>query len=212
MRIILLGPPGAGKGTQSKFLADYFKIAHIVTGDMLRQAIQSKTPLGRKIKASIEAGFLASDDIMIDMVVERLSALGCQKGFVLDGYPRTLLQAEALRVAKISIDYVINLEVSDDELIERVSGRRVHIASGRTYHVVYNPPRVKGQDDETGEPLVLRKEDEPVVIRRRLKIYHEKIRPIVDFYRKLGNETKFLIADGRGTIKKIQKNILKKIT
>lgn len=187
MRLILLGGPGAGKGTQALRLMKHFNIVQISTGDMLRAAIQSGSALGQSAKAIMDKGGLVSDPIMIALVKERLSADDCRNGFLLDGFPRTIPQANALREAHIDIDHVIELAVDDNEIVQRISGRRVHLKSGRTYHILYNPPKVAGFDDVTGEPLVLRDDDEESIIRKRLKVYHEQTEPLVAYYEKLAN-------------------------
>jgi adenylate kinase len=182
MRMILLGPPGAGKGTQATFLTQHFGIPQISTGDMLRAAIKAGTPLGLAAKKVMDAGSLVSDDIIIGLVKERLTQPDCAKGYLFDGFPRTIRQAEALRDAKVAIDYVLEIDVPAEEIIARMSGRRAHLASGRTYHVKFNPPRVEGKDDVTGEPLVLRDDDREETVRKRLEVYQAQTRPLVEFY------------------------------
>jgi adenylate kinase len=182
VRLILLGPPGAGKGTQANFIRAKFGIPQISTGDMLRAARAAKTPLGIEAGKIMDAGQLVSDDIIIGLVEERLGHGDCTKGYLFDGFPRTIPQAEAMRAADVRIDYVLEIDVPDQEIITRMSGRRVHPASGRTYHVKFNPPRVEGQDDETGEPLVQRDDDREETVRKRLEVYRAQTRPLVDYY------------------------------
>jgi len=182
MRMILLGPPGAGKGTQATFLTKHFGIPQISTGDMLRAAIKAGTPLGLAAKKVMDAGSLVSDDIIIGLVKERLTQPDCAKGYLFDGFPRTIRQAEALRDAKVAIDYVLEIDVPAEEIITRMSGRRAHLASGRTYHVKFNPPRVEGKDDVTGEPLVQRDDDREETVRKRLEVYQAQTRPLIEFY------------------------------
>ena len=184
MRLILLGPPGAGKGTQANFIREKFSIPQISTGDMLRAAVKAGTPLGIAAKKVMDAGQLVSDDIIIGLVKERLKQVDCAKGYLFDGFPRTIPQAEAMKVARVPIDYVLEIDVPDDEIITRMSGRRVHPASGRTYHLKFNPPRVEGRDDATGEPLVQRDDDREETVRKRLEVYRAQTRPLVDYYGK----------------------------
>lgn len=182
MRVILLGPPGAGKGTQAEHLVRHYGIPQIATGDMLRSAVKAGTELGRKVESVMSSGGLVSDDIIIALVKERIAMPDCAGGFLFDGFPRTIPQAEALQQAGVAIDHVVEIVVPDAEIISRISGRRVHPASGRTYHVDHKPPRRPGVDDETGEPLVQREDDREDTVRRRLAVYHEQTRPLVDFY------------------------------
>jgi adenylate kinase len=182
MRLILLGPPGAGKGTQAAFVKERFGIPQISTGDMLRAAVKAGTPLGLAAKKVMDAGALVSDEIIIGLVRERLKAPDCAAGYLFDGFPRTLPQADAMRDAHVAIDAVVEIDVPDEEIIDRMSGRRVHPASGRVYHVRHNPPRVAGQDDASGEPLVQRDDDREEVVRKRLEVYHAQTRPLVDYY------------------------------
>lgn len=183
MRIILLGPPGAGKGTQAQTITTDYHIPQISTGDMLRAAIKAGTELGLKAKAVMDAGQLVSDDIILGLVKERIAQDDCKNGFLFDGFPRTIPQAQALVDADIKIDAVIELQVPDEKIVKRMSGRRVHLASGRTYHIVYNPPKVEGKDDVTGEPLVIRPDDEESTVRSRLAVYHQQTEPLVAFYK-----------------------------
>jgi len=184
MRLILLGPPGAGKGTQANFIREKFGIPQISTGDMLRAAVKAGTPLGLAAKKVMDAGQLVSDDIIVALVEERLGHGDCTKGYLFDGFPRTIPQAEAMRARDVRIDHVLEIDVADDEIITRMSGRRVHPASGRTYHVKFNPPRVEGKDDLTGEPLVQRDDDREETVRKRLEVYRAQTRPLVDYYGK----------------------------
>lgn len=185
MRIILLGPPGAGKGTQAQLISKEFGIPQISTGDMLRAAIKEGTELGKLAKSVMDAGQLVSDDLIIDLVKDRISQPDCANGCIFDGFPRTIAQAEALSAAGVDIDYVIEISVPDDEIVSRMSGRRAHLASGRTYHVVYNPPKVEGIDDVTGEPLVQRDDDKEEVVRDRLSVYHAQTAALIDYYQKV---------------------------
>ena len=182
MRLILLGPPGAGKGTQANFIKETYRIPQISTGDMLRAAVQAGTPLGVEAKKIMDAGGLVSDDIIIGLVKDRLKNDDCKSGYMFDGFPRTLPQADALKDAGVQIDVVLEIDVPDAEIIERMSGRRVHAASGRTYHVKYNPPRVEGRDDVTGEPLIQRDDDREETVKKRLDVYHAQTKPLVKYY------------------------------
>ena len=182
MRVILLGAPGAGKGTQAQYICKEFGIPQISTGDMLRVAVKAETPLGLAAKEVMDAGRLVSDDIMIGLVKERLEQPDCANGCLFDGFPRTIPQAEALRDSGVDIDHVVEVAVDDEEIIERMAGRRVHLASGRTYHIIYNPPKKDGFDDETGEPLIQRDDDQESVVRDRLSVYHEQTEPLIHFY------------------------------
>jgi adenylate kinase len=184
MRLILLGPPGAGKGTQANFIREKFVIPQISTGDMLRAAVKAGTPLGLAAKKVMDAGQLVSDDIIIGLVKERLSQPDCAKGYLFDGFPRTIPQAEAMKAANVDLDYVLEIDVPDEEIITRMSGRRVHPASGRSYHLKFNPPRREGLDDATGEPLVQRDDDREETVRKRLEVYRQQTRPLVDYYGK----------------------------
>jgi adenylate kinase len=182
MRLILLGPPGAGKGTQATFLTKHFGIPQISTGDMLRAAVKAGSPLGLAAKKVMDSGALVSDEIIIGLVKERLKQPDCAKGYLFDGFPRTIPQAEAMRDAGVAIDYVLEIDVPAEEIIGRMSGRRAHLASGRTYHVKFNPPKVEGKDDVTGEPLVQRDDDREETVRKRLEVYQAQTRPLVEFY------------------------------
>ncbi|MEY2844141.1 MAG: hypothetical protein RI920_2178 [Pseudomonadota bacterium] len=182
MKLILLGAPGAGKGTQAAFLCQKFGIPQISTGDMLRAAVKAGTELGVAAKKVMDSGGLVSDDIIIGLVKERIQQPDCAQGFLFDGFPRTIPQAEAMKAAGVKIDCVLEIDVPDSSIIERMSGRRVHVASGRTYHVVFNPPKVAGKDDATGEDLIQREDDKEETVRKRLDIYHQQTRPLVDYY------------------------------
>jgi adenylate kinase len=182
MRLILLGAPGAGKGTQAAFLCRRFGIPQISTGDMLRAAVKAGTPLGLAAKKVMDSGALVSDDIILGLVRERIAQPDCAAGFLFDGFPRTIVQADALKNAGVKLDYVLEIDVPDEAIVERMSGRRVHVASGRTYHVRFNPPRVAGFDDLTGEPLILRADDEEATVKKRLAVYAAQTRPLVEYY------------------------------
>ncbi|KAA3649440.1 MAG: adenylate kinase [Rhodocyclaceae bacterium] len=184
MRLILLGPPGAGKGTQANFIKEKFGIPQISTGDMLRAAVKAGTPLGIEAKKVMDAGGLVSDEIIIGLVKDRLQQPDCQAGYMFDGFPRTLPQADALKDAGVKVDVVLQIDVPDEEIIERMSGRRAHLPSGRTYHVKYNPPKVEGKDDVTGEDLVQRDDDREETVRKRLDVYHSQTKPLLDYYTK----------------------------
>ena len=182
MRVILLGGPGAGKGTQANYIKERYGIPQISTGDMLRAAVKAGTPLGIEAKKIMDAGGLVSDDIILGLVKDRIQEEDCRNGFLFDGFPRTIPQAEALRKQGVDIDFVIEIDVDDEEIVGRMSGRRVHMASGRTYHVQFNPPRAEGRDDVTGEPLIQRDDDREDTVRKRLQVYHEQTEPLVAFY------------------------------
>lgn len=213
MRIILLGPPGAGKGTQAAFIAERFKIPQISTGDMLRSAISASTPLGKAAKERMDHGQLVPDDIIVRLVEERLNEPDCARGFLFDGFPRTIPQAESMRRARLRLNYVLEIEVPDEDIIERMSGRRCHVASGRTYHVKFNPPRVEGRDDVTGEALVQRADDNEATVRERLQIYHSTTRPLVDYYTKwaaTGDRLapKVVKVSGVGSVEEVRDRVL----
>ena len=182
MKLILLGAPGAGKGTQANLIKEKYNIPQISTGDMLRAAVKAGTPLGIAAKKVMDAGGLVSDDIIINLVKERIKEADCKNGFLLDGFPRTIPQAQVMKDAGIGIDFVVEIEVPDSDIIQRMSGRRVHLPSGRTYHVTFNPPKVSGKDDITGEPLVQREDDAEDTVKKRLAVYHDQTRPLVDYY------------------------------
>ena len=212
MQIILLGAPGAGKGTQAKFISDHFNIPQISTGDMLRASVSKGTELGLKAKVLMEKGELVPDDLILDLVKDRISEKDCANGFLFDGFPRTLDQANALKDKGIKIDCVIEIMVDDNEIIQRMSGRRVHTASGRTYHIKYNPPKQENIDDETGEPLIQRPDDNEETVRKRLAIYHDQTSPLVDFYKKsslVQNGNRYIEVNGVGDISTIQEQIKK---
>ncbi|MCB1968411.1 adenylate kinase [Accumulibacter sp.] len=182
MKLILLGAPGAGKGTQAQFICEHFGIPQISTGDMLRAAVKAGTPLGVAAKKVMDSGGLVSDEIIIGLVTVRLQEADCGAGYLFDGFPRTLPQAEAMKAAGVALDYVLEIDVADEEIIERMSGRRVHPASGRTYHVRFNPPKVAGKDDVTGEDLIQRDDDQEETVRKRLQIYHSQTKPLLEYY------------------------------
>lgn len=207
MRVILLGAPGAGKGTQAKFIMEAFGIPQISTGDMLRAAVKAGTPLGLKVKDIMASGGLVSDDIIIDLVKERISQSDCTDGFLFDGFPRTIPQAEALMDSGVPIDNVLEIYVEDEEIVARLSGRRVHEASGRVYHVTHNPPTNAGVDDETGEPLVQRDDDKEETVRNRLSIYHKQTEPLVAYYQNAENVV-FSRVDGVGSLPDIKNKVL----
>ena len=182
MRIILLGAPGAGKGTQAQFITERYSIPQISTGDMLRAAVKAGTELGIKAKGIMDSGGLVSDDIIIGLVKERINEQDCENGFLFDGFPRTIPQAEALKAAKVEIDCVVEIDVGDEEIVKRLSGRRVHPGSGRVYHLIYNPPKQDNKDDETGEDLIQRDDDTEETVRKRLEVYHEQTKPLISYY------------------------------
>jgi adenylate kinase len=206
MRVILLGAPGAGKGTQATFITEKFGIPQISTGDMLRAAVKAGTELGLKAKSVMDSGGLVSDDLIIGLIKDRLSQPDCNNGCLFDGFPRTIPQAEALKNAGLAIDHVVEIKVDDEEIVQRISGRRVHEGSGRVYHTVYNPPKVEGKDDVTGEDLVQRKDDVEETVRHRLSVYHAQTEPLVEFYKKLEEKDgtpKFSSIPGVGSVKEI---------
>lgn len=209
MRLVLLGSPGAGKGTQAKFIKEKFHIPQISTGDMLRAAINMGTPLGKQVKQIMDEGRLVSDDIMIRLVKERIEQPDAHNGFLLDGFPRTIPQAEALHDNNVQLDYVIEIKVPESELIQRLSGRRVHPASGRVYHVLYNPPRVEGKDDVTGEPLIQRQDDHEDTIRHRLRVYHQQTEPLVQYYSQGSRQDNpvFIQVDGSNSVEEVRDKI-----
>ena len=184
MKLILLGAPGAGKGTQAAFVCEKFGIPQISTGDMLRAAVKAGTPLGLAAKKVMDAGQLVSDEIILGLIKDRLQQPDCAGGFLFDGFPRTIPQAEAMRSQGVELDFVVEIDVADEEIIRRMSGRRVHTASGRTYHVVFNPPKVAGKDDATGEDLIQREDDKEETVKKRLSVYHGQTKPLVEFYSK----------------------------
>ena len=214
MKIILLGAPGAGKGTQAQFLTKTFGIPQISTGDMLRAAIKAGTELGTLAKSFMDSGKLVTDEIIIGLVKERILEDDCKNGFLLDGFPRTVPQADALKEAGVAIDAVIEIDVADSVIVERMSGRRAHLASGRTYHVVFNPPKVEGKDDETGEELVQRADDKAEVVLDRLRVYHEQTAPLVNYYQGVAASdasVKYITIDGTQKIDVVEKEILSQL-
>ncbi len=217
MRLILLGPPGAGKGTQATFLTKHYGIPQISTGDMLRAAVKAGTPLGIAAKKVMDSGALVSDDIIIGLVKERLKQPDCAKGYLFDGFPRTIPQAEAMRDAGVAIDYVLEIDVPAEEIIVRMSGRRAHLASGRTYHVKFNPPRVEGKDDVTGEPLVQRDDDREETVKKRLDVYQAQTRPLVEFYGRWAasgsaGAPKYRKISGQGSVEAIRDRAIAALT
>ena len=217
MRLILLGPPGAGKGTQAAFIREKFGIPQISTGDMLRAAVKAGTPLGIAAKKVMDAGQLVSDDIIIGLVKERLKQLDCARGYLFDGFPRTIPQAESMKAAAVPIDYVLEIDVPDDEIIMRMSGRRVHAASGRIYHVKFNPPKVEGRDDQTGEPLIQRDDDREETVKKRLEVYRAQTQPLVEYYRRWAasgdaRAPKYRRISGVGTLEEVRARALAALT
>jgi adenylate kinase len=210
MKLILLGPPGAGKGTQAAILSKKFGIPQISTGDMLRAAVKAGTPLGVAAKKVMDAGQLVSDDIIIGLVKERLKNADCRRGYLFDGFPRTIPQAETLAQAGVPLDYVLEIDVPDEDIIARMSGRRVHPASGRVYHEKYNPPKSAGRDDMTGEPLVQRDDDREDTVRKRLEVYRQQTRPLVAHYRK--QPVKYRRISGLGTVEEVSARALAALT
>ena len=210
MRVILLGAPGSGKGTQAQAITDQFGIPQISTGDMLRAAVRAGTPLGLEAKKIMDAGLLVSDDIILGLIRERIQADDCRTGFLLDGFPRTIAQADGLEDLGIAIDQVVEFVVDDEEIVQRMSGRRVHPASGRTYHVVFNPPRDAGKDDVTGEPLIQRDDDSEATVRKRLAVYHEQTKPLVGYYRDKAEQgaVRFASINGIGAVEDITARLL----
>jgi adenylate kinase len=217
MRLILLGPPGAGKGTQANFIREKFGIPQISTGDMLRAAVKAGTPLGVEAKKVMDAGHLVSDEIIVGLVKDRLKQADCAKGYLFDGFPRTIPQAEAMKAESVPIDYVLEIDVPDEEIIARMSGRRVHPASGRTYHLDFNPPRAAGRDDVTGEPLVQRDDDREATVRKRLEVYRAQTRPLVEYYGKWAatgdaRAPKYRRISGTGTVDQVRARALAALT
>ncbi len=213
MRVILLGGPGAGKGTQAGFIKNHFKIPQISTGDMLRSHVKAGTELGQAAKKIMDEGGLVSDEIIMGMVKERITEPDCEKGFLFDGFPRTLAQADALKEAGVPLDAVVEIDVPDEEIIKRMAGRRVHPESGRTYHIEYNPPKEAGKDDETGEPLVQRDDDKEETVRARLKVYHDQTEPLIAYYsawaEKDGEDVpRYLRVEGVGGVESIRDKII----
>jgi len=214
MKIILLGAPGAGKGTQAQFLTKKYDIPQISTGDMLRAAIKAGTQMGKMAKEFMDAGKLVTDEIIIGLVKDRIAEDDCKNGFLLDGFPRTIPQAEAVTAAGIEIDAVIEIDVPDEEIVTRMSGRRVHPDSGRTYHLVYNPPRIEGKDDVTGEELIQRADDKEEIVKDRLKVYHDQTQPLVAYYQAQSSKIEslqYICVDGTQDIKVVQETIINKL-
>ena len=210
MRVILLGGPGSGKGTQAQFITEKFGIPQISTGDMLRAAVREGTPLGLEAKKVMEAGQLVSDHIILGLIKERILHDDCQNGYLLDGFPRTIAQADGLAAMGVNIDHVLEIAVDDEEIVRRLSGRRVHPSSGRTYHVLFNPPRNENLDDETDEPLVQRKDDNEETIRNRLAVYHEQTKPLIGYYQQKSSEgqLKYSTIEGVGGVQEITAKVL----
>ncbi len=212
MRLILLGGPGAGKGTQANYIKEKYNIPQISTGDMLRAAVKAGTALGLAAKKIMDEGGLVSDEIIIGLVKDRIKEADCENGFLFDGFPRTIPQADAMKDAGVPIDYVVEIAVDDAEIVKRMAGRRVHLASGRTYHIVYNPPKVEGKDDATGEDLIQRDDDQEEVVKQRLKVYHEMTEPLVAYYLKdaeADNAAKYVRIEGVGKVEEIRDSIFK---
>jgi adenylate kinase len=212
MRLILLGAPGAGKGTQATYIKGKFNIPQISTGDMLRAAVKAGTPLGLKAKSFMDSGGLVPDEVIIGLVKERIKDADCQSGFLLDGFPRTIPQAEAMKQAGIDVDYVVEIDVPDEEIIKRMSGRRMHPASGRTYHVAFNPPKVSGKDDVSGEDLVQRDDDREETVLKRLQVYHDQTEQLLSYYsdwakRGMDKAPKYVKVSGTGAVEDIRNNI-----
>ncbi len=215
MKIILLGGPGAGKGTQANYIKDKYNIPQISTGDMLRAAVKAGTPLGIEAKKVMDSGGLVSDDIILGLIDERIQEDDCANGFLFDGFPRTLEQAEALKL-KVAVDAVVEIDVDDNEIIKRMSGRRVHVASGRTYHIVFNPPQIEGKDDETGEDLIQRDDDQEETVKKRLDVYHEQTEPLIEYYSNWADSgaegaPKYIKINGIGQVEEIRDQIFQQL-
>ena len=213
MKIILLGPPGSGKGTQANFIKEVFNIPQISTGDMLRAAVSAGTPLGLQAKKIMNAGELVSDEIILNLVKERITEDDCQQGYLFDGFPRTIVQAEGLKSIGVNIEFVVEIRADDNEIVKRMSGRRVHPASGRTYHVIFNPPQKADIDDESGEPLIQRDDDTEETVRKRLEVYHEQTSPLIDYYSKMASERgisaiRYIQINGIGDVEEVKSNII----
>ncbi|MDF2940303.1 MAG: adk [Gammaproteobacteria bacterium] len=216
MKIILLGPPGAGKGTQAQFLKESLQIPQISTGDMLRAAVKAGSPLGQKAKSIMDQGELVPDEIIIELVKNRVQEPDCKNGFLLDGFPRTIAQAQALLDSHIHIDYVIELKADADEIVRRITGRRVHPSSGRVYHVEFNPPKQAGKDDVTGEPLIHRPDDAEATVRNRLQVYQQQTQPLVEFYQKLAHSHQsraphYVVVDGMADVDEVRSRIFSQL-
>ena len=211
MRLILLGPPGAGKGTQAAYITEHFGIPQISTGDMLRAAVKAGTPLGIAAKKIMDSGGLVSDEIIIGLVQDRLTQPDCKKGYLFDGFPRTIPQADALKLARVGLDFVVEIAVPEQDIIERMSGRRIHPASGRSYHLRFNPPKVAEQDDVTGEPLVQRDDDKEETVKHRLNVYRDQTRPLIDYYSSWAESDatapRYRKVEGVGTVDEIKAKI-----
>lgn len=212
MRVILLGGPGAGKGTQANYIKEKYQIPQISTGDMLRAAVKAGSDLGKKAKEYMDAGGLVPDDVIIGLVKERIEEPDCKKGFLFDGFPRTIPQADAMKDAGVPIDGVVDINVPDEEIIKRMSGRRAHLASGRTYHIIFNPPKEEGKDDVTGEPLIQRDDDKEETVRKRLEVYHSQTEPLIDYYKKWessgeASAPKYVRIEGVGKVEEIRDKI-----
>lgn len=207
MHIILLGSPGSGKGTQAKFITEKYAIPQISTGDMLRAAVRAGTPLGIEAKKVMDAGQLVSDEIILGLIKERIAQDDCKNGFLLDGFPRTIVQAEGLKAMGVQIDTVIEIAVPDENIVTRMAGRRVHLASGRSYHTQFNPPKAEGIDNETGEALIQRDDDKEETVRNRLRVYHEQTKPLVDYYSAPEQNVKFASIEGVGSVEEITAKI-----
>ena len=213
MKIILLGPPGSGKGTQANFIKEVFNIPQISTGDMLRAAVSAGTPLGLQAKKIMNAGELVSDEIILNLVKERITEDDCQQGYLFDGFPRTIVQAEGLKSIGVNIEFVVEIRADDNEIVKRMSGRRVHPASGRTYHVIFNPPQKADIDDESGEPLIQRDDDTEETVRKRLEVYHEQTSPLIDYYSKMASDggiraLRYIQINGIGDVEEVKSNII----
>ena len=213
IRVILLGGPGAGKGTQANYIKEHFSVPQISTGDMLRSAVKAGTELGVMAKKIMDTGGLVSDDIIINLVKERITQPDCANGFLFDGFPRTIPQADAMKAAGVPIDFVVEIDVDDAEIVKRMSGRRVHPASGRTYHVDFNPPKSAGQDDVTGEPLIQRDDDKEETVKKRLEVYHEQTEPLVEYYSQWSAQSgkdapRYIKIAGIGTVEEIRDQII----
>ena len=216
MKIILLGPPGAGKGTQANFIKEKFNIPQISTGNILRATVSARTELGLQAKKIMDAGGLVSDDLILGLVKERITKDDCKNGYLFDGFPRTIAQAEGMKAEGIDVDYVVEIKVEDEPIIKRMSGRRVHMASGRTYHLEFNPPREEGKDDITGEPLIQRDDDQEDTVRNRLKVYHDQTSPLIKYYTEQANDngsnTKYVSVNGMQDVKDVMQDILSQLT
>ncbi|MBT3887834.1 MAG: adenylate kinase [Nitrosomonadaceae bacterium] len=217
MRIILLGGPGAGKGTQANYIKEHFGIPQISTGDMLRAAVNKGTELGLVAKKIMDMGELVPDEIIINLVKERISEPDCKQGFLFDGFPRTIPQADAMKVAGVQIDYVIEVNVADLEIVKRMTGRRTHPASGRTYHVIFNMPKIEGKDDVTGEPLIQRDDDKEETVKKRLEVYHKKTKPLIEYYSEWSisgeqGAPEYVQIEGVGSVEKIRDSIFEVIS